>query len=46
MLTFTMVLMGMAMVVGSIALVGLCVLPAPPPTRVGYPPRARARRRV
>jgi hypothetical protein len=43
MLTLTIVLIGVAMVVGSVALVvGLCVLPAPP--RHGPPRTARARR--
>jgi len=45
MLMLTLVLMGVAMVVGSVALIGLCVLPAPPP-RGRPPPAARARRSV
>jgi hypothetical protein len=46
MLTLTVWLIGVAMVVGSVALVvGLCVLPAPP-RRGGHPPKAPARRPV
>jgi hypothetical protein len=43
MLTLTLVLMGVAMVMGSVALVGLCVLQEPP-LRGGPPPGGCARR--
>jgi hypothetical protein len=47
MLTLTVVLIGVAMVVGSVALVGLCVLQEPQqPPRMGHPPTVRARRPV
>jgi hypothetical protein len=39
MLTLTIVLIGVAMVVGSVALVGLCVLQEPPPPHARPPPK-------
>ena len=43
MLTLTLMLIGIALVVGSVALIGLCVMREPPP-HGRPPPRGHARR--